>query len=109
MKHYKSAEFLSNFKMSSPLHQRKWKIFWRRFWTYQTKISGHRQRSIENVRLLLMANLAKYCLLQWRTVAPFGRVFTRLATSPKLWRFTSRGGSRLPQAIRTLEQIGSWS
>jgi len=39
----------------------------------------------------------------------FGRVFNRLATSPKLLRFTSRGGSRLPQAIRTLEQIGSWS
>jgi len=39
----------------------------------------------------------------------FGRVFNRLATSPKLWRFTSRGGSRLPQAIRRLEQIGSWS
>jgi len=25
----------------------------------------------------------------------FGRVFTRLATSPKLWRFTSRDGCRL--------------
>jgi len=25
----------------------------------------------------------------------FGRVFTKLATSPKLWRFTSRGGCRL--------------
>jgi len=41
----------------------------------------------------------------------FGRVINRLATSPKLWRFTSRGGSRFPQAIhfQTLEQIGSWS
>jgi len=38
---------------------------------------------------------------------PFGMVLTRLATSPKLLRFTSRGDSRLPKAIRTLEQIGS--
>jgi len=30
----------------------------------QTRISGHRQRSIENLRLLLMANLAKYLLLR---------------------------------------------
>jgi len=27
----------------------------------------------------------------------------------KLWRVTSHGGCRLQQAIRTLEQIGSWS
>jgi len=26
---------------------------------HQTRISGHRQRSTENLRLLLMANLAK--------------------------------------------------
>ena len=39
----------------------------------------------------------------------FGRVFNRLANSPKLRRFTSRGGSRLPQGIQTLEQIGMWS
>jgi len=35
MKHYKSVEFLPNFRMSSPLHKRKvplLKIFWRRFW-----------------------------------------------------------------------------
>ena len=38
---------------------------------------------------------------------PFGMLPTRLATSSKLLRFTSRGGSRLPKAIQTLEQIGS--
>jgi len=30
----------------------------------QTRISGHRQRSIENPCLPLMANVAKYCLLR---------------------------------------------
>jgi len=39
----------------------------------------------------------------------FCGVFTSLATSLKLWRFTSRGGCRLPQAMRTLEHIGSCS
>jgi len=36
----------------------------------------------------------------------FGRVFTRLATSRKLWRFTSRGGCRLyHQAFEHLNRL----
>jgi len=37
MKHYKSVEFLSNFRMQSPLNSHKaslLKTFWRRFWPH---------------------------------------------------------------------------
>jgi len=34
----------------------------------QTRISGHRQRAVENLRLLLTANLAKYWLLRLKKI-----------------------------------------
>jgi len=45
---------------------------------------------------------------QWRTVTIL--VGCSAGSQPaQNWSFTSRGGSRIPQAIRTLEQIGIWS
>jgi len=58
----------------------KQKLWWKNAW-WQT-----RNMFVRSSDLLL---------LYWISVAyscHFGRVFTRLATSTKLWRFTSRGG-----------------
>jgi len=49
----------------------------------------------------------------WEIVNQWGTVAILVGCSPgsqpaQLWRVTSRGGCRLPQVIRTLEQICSW-
>jgi len=54
MKHFKSVQILSNFRMSSPLHKRKeplLKTFWRRFCTNTqqsaiTHVQSEAERSI---------------------------------------------------------------
>jgi len=76
-------------------------------------ILGTRNGSLTHLEKLTLCDMSCTAVARGGDLWPYGGhfawVFTSLATSPKLWRFTSCGDCRLPQAIRTLQQIGSWS
>ena len=95
-----------------------WHVLWRfnyNMWSLNVFINDLPCRQVKNqsfqdIRLRpavhkLRVSTYIWCLLPVAYGGRFGRVFTRLATSPKLWRFNSRGGCRLQACHKPFEHL----